>query len=102
MDVATTEPAGKAKKKKKKKKEKEKKLHGDEANGQYNAKWLLSLVYVSKPLITKVTAVEPSFRTDCFSFLSLSFFFFCRRELDVLPNQDRSPAPGKPTVDVFL
>ena len=63
-------------KKKKKKKEKEKKLHGDEANGQYNAKWLLSLVYVSKPLITKVTAIEPSFRTDCFSFLSLSFFFF--------------------------
>ena len=45
---------------------------------QYNAKWLFGLVYVSKPLITKMTAIEPSFRTDRFPFfsLSLSLSFF--------------------------
>ena len=39
--------------------------------GRYNAKWLFSLIYVSKPLITNRTAIEPSFRTDCFPFFSL-------------------------------
>ena len=38
--------------------------------GQYNAKWLFSLVYLSKPLMTKITAIYPSFRTDCFPFFS--------------------------------
>ena len=38
--------------------------------GQYNAKWLFGLVYVSKPLITKITAIELSFRTNCFTFFS--------------------------------
>ena len=56
--------------------------------GQYNAKWLFSLVYLS--LITKITTIEPSFRTDC------STFFFFLSKAPQCSSQSGSPAdPGK-------
>ena len=33
-------------------------LHGDEANGQYNTKWPISLVYALKPLINAIRAIK--------------------------------------------
>ena len=81
VDVVTSDPVDK---------EKKKPCMGARLIGQYNAKWLFSLVYVSKPLITKITAIEPSFRTNCFT-----FFSFLSKEPQCSSQSEPRANPGK-------
>ena len=81
VDVVTSDPVDE---------EKKKPCMGTRLIGQYNAKWLFSLVYVSKPLITKITAIEPSFRTNCFT-----FFSFLSKEPQCSSQSGPRANPGK-------
>ena len=80
VDVVTSDRVGKEKKI----------LMETRLISQYNAKWLFSLVYVSKPLITQITAIETSFRTNCFT-----FFSFLSKEPQCSSQSGLRANPGK-------